>query len=284
MPGHAEGGDHAEGEGQQSDHELRAAGQRRAADPDSVPGRRLCLLRLSSRGILEVLHLHLAGSEGRGGDRQAGGRLLHAALRGRRGRLHGGPQHPSGSCRGPFARRRSGDVARREVSEPGDLAVAAQCLAQDGRLPGKRRAGLAGHGEGRRLGDGPDHPGHLPLVPHPRALRGDPGLREEPGRVRSEQAGAAAGRLSPAVQCGPRARCRIAAGAHHGPHAHHLRAAGPADLDPVRGPDEERIRDSELWIFEECAHAAMYERVEEFNHRTLAFLRRHAASAVAVPG
>jgi pimeloyl-ACP methyl ester carboxylesterase len=38
-----------------------------------------------------------------------------------------------------------------------------------------------------------------------------------------------------------------------------------------------RIRDSELWIFEECAHAAMYERVEEFNHRTLAFLRRHAA-------
>jgi pimeloyl-ACP methyl ester carboxylesterase len=37
-----------------------------------------------------------------------------------------------------------------------------------------------------------------------------------------------------------------------------------------------RIRDSEVWIFEECAHAAMYERVEEFNQRTLAFLRRHA--------
>jgi pimeloyl-ACP methyl ester carboxylesterase len=37
-----------------------------------------------------------------------------------------------------------------------------------------------------------------------------------------------------------------------------------------------RIRDSEVLIFEECAHAAMYERVEEFNQRTLAFLRRHA--------
>jgi len=38
-----------------------------------------------------------------------------------------------------------------------------------------------------------------------------------------------------------------------------------------------RIPDSELWVFEECAHAAMYERVEEFNQRTLAFLRRHAS-------
>ena len=37
-----------------------------------------------------------------------------------------------------------------------------------------------------------------------------------------------------------------------------------------------RIRNSELWIFEECAHAAMYERVDEFNDRTLAFLRRQA--------
>src|SRR4026209_410031 len=33
-----------------------------------------------------------------------------------------------------------------------------------------------------------------------------------------------------------------------------------------------RIRDSELWIFEGCAHAAMFERVEKFNHRTLGFL------------
>jgi 3-oxoadipate enol-lactonase len=37
------------------------------------------------------------------------------------------------------------------------------------------------------------------------------------------------------------------------------------------------IRGSELIVFEDCAHAPIYERTEEFNERTLAFLRRHAA-------
>jgi 3-oxoadipate enol-lactonase len=36
------------------------------------------------------------------------------------------------------------------------------------------------------------------------------------------------------------------------------------------------IRGSELLIFEECAHAPIYEKVEEFNQKTLAFLQRHA--------
>lgn len=35
------------------------------------------------------------------------------------------------------------------------------------------------------------------------------------------------------------------------------------------------IRGSELLIFEGCAHAPIYEKVEEFNQRTLAFLQRH---------
>ena len=34
------------------------------------------------------------------------------------------------------------------------------------------------------------------------------------------------------------------------------------------------IRNSELVIFEGCAHAALYEKVEEFNQRSLQFLRR----------
>ena len=38
------------------------------------------------------------------------------------------------------------------------------------------------------------------------------------------------------------------------------------------------IRISEMWIFEGCAHAPMYEKVEEFNQRTLAFLMRHPAT------
>jgi pimeloyl-ACP methyl ester carboxylesterase len=36
------------------------------------------------------------------------------------------------------------------------------------------------------------------------------------------------------------------------------------------------IRGSELVIFEGCAHAPIYEKVEEFNQKTLAFLQRHA--------
>jgi len=35
------------------------------------------------------------------------------------------------------------------------------------------------------------------------------------------------------------------------------------------------IRGSELLIFEECSHAPMYEKVEQFNQKTLAFLQRH---------
>ena len=40
------------------------------------------------------------------------------------------------------------------------------------------------------------------------------------------------------------------------------------------------IRNSELLIFEGCAHAPLYENVAEFNQRTLAFLHRHAGAAV----
>jgi 3-oxoadipate enol-lactonase len=36
------------------------------------------------------------------------------------------------------------------------------------------------------------------------------------------------------------------------------------------------IRCSELLIFEECAHAPIYEKVEEFNQKTLAFFQRHS--------
>ena len=39
------------------------------------------------------------------------------------------------------------------------------------------------------------------------------------------------------------------------------------------------IRNSELLIFEGCGHAPIYEKVEEFNQKTLDFLRRHLAAA-----
>jgi 3-oxoadipate enol-lactonase len=42
------------------------------------------------------------------------------------------------------------------------------------------------------------------------------------------------------------------------------------------GPLSEGIKGSEVTIFEDCAHAPIYENVEEFNSRTLAFLKRHS--------
>ncbi|HEY9240457.1 MAG TPA: hypothetical protein VIP48_00630 [Streptosporangiaceae bacterium] len=34
---------------------------------------------------------------------------------------------------------------------------------------------------------------------------------------------------------------------------------------------------AEVTVFEDCAHAPIYQNVEEFNQRTLEFLRRQAA-------
>jgi pimeloyl-ACP methyl ester carboxylesterase len=36
------------------------------------------------------------------------------------------------------------------------------------------------------------------------------------------------------------------------------------------------IRGAELVIFEGCAHAPIYEKVDEFNQTTLPFLQRHS--------
>jgi pimeloyl-ACP methyl ester carboxylesterase len=42
------------------------------------------------------------------------------------------------------------------------------------------------------------------------------------------------------------------------------------------GPLTEGIKNSELVVFEDCAHAPIYENVAEFNARTLEFLTRHS--------
>jgi pimeloyl-ACP methyl ester carboxylesterase len=41
------------------------------------------------------------------------------------------------------------------------------------------------------------------------------------------------------------------------------------------------IKNSELVIFEDCAHAPLYEKVDEFNQRTLAFLKAHSGHELA---
>lgn len=49
------------------------------------------------------------------------------------------------------------------------------------------------------------------------------------------------------------------------------------------GPMKQGIRNSELLIFEGCAHAAIYEKVEEFNQETLKFLKRRSEIGGARP-
>jgi pimeloyl-ACP methyl ester carboxylesterase len=42
-------------------------------------------------------------------------------------------------------------------------------------------------------------------------------------------------------------------------------------------PMTSQIRRTELIVFDGCSHAPIYEKVEEFNQRTLSFLQRHSA-------
>jgi pimeloyl-ACP methyl ester carboxylesterase len=46
--------------------------------------------------------------------------------------------------------------------------------------------------------------------------------------------------------------------------------------DRFAEPMHRTIHGSELVLFEECAHTPIYEKVEEFNQKTLAFLKQHA--------
>ena len=41
-------------------------------------------------------------------------------------------------------------------------------------------------------------------------------------------------------------------------------------------PLHEGIPGSELVVFEDCAHAPIYENIDDFNRRTLGFLQRHS--------
>jgi 3-oxoadipate enol-lactonase len=54
-------------------------------------------------------------------------------------------------------------------------------------------------------------------------------------------------------------------------------------LTPVRFADEmkTKIQNCELLVFDGCAHAPLYEKVEEFNLKTLEFLQRHAGTSAA---
>ena len=42
------------------------------------------------------------------------------------------------------------------------------------------------------------------------------------------------------------------------------------------------IPNTELFVFEDASHATIYEKVDEFNQKTLAFLQRHSGGTASV--
>jgi hypothetical protein len=60
------------------------------------------------------------------------------------------------------------------------------------------------------------------------------------------------------------------------PDPDHVRPARPGDLHPFRGPLTQGIADTELVVFEDCAHTPIYENAAEFNELTLGFLHRRS--------
>lgn len=49
-------------------------------------------------------------------------------------------------------------------------------------------------------------------------------------------------------------------------------------------PMKRSIRNSELLVFEQCAHAPLYENIGEFNDKTLQFLKHHAGRTPQAAG
>ena len=121
--------------------------------------------------------------------------------------------------------------------------------------------------------------GHLPVVPHARAVRGPAGVHRVPGQLRPQLADAPGGRVPPPVA--GRAGSRRAGGLW-GPllaptlitFGRHDQVTSTRFLDPLT----QGIGGStEVTVFEDCARAPIYENVEAFNQRTLEFLHHHPA-------
>ena len=204
------------------------------------------------------------------------GRLFHRGHGGRRCRLHGRHEHPAGPRVRPFTRRRHRHVAGRQASGPGHVAVAAQRLAQDGRF---LKAVVEGwQMMARASGDvtevilrgifpwcftpelyvgQPDHVRSLEDFVRSRPAQPVEAFLQQSNAVLAHDVEAQLGRITAPTQF---------------TFGRHDRLCSTRFADRLRSG----IRGSEVVMFEECAHAPIYERVEEFNQRTLAFLRQHA--------
>ncbi len=201
------GGNGAARSGEQHRGLLRGPGRRRAAGPHSLPGRRSGLLRVPGGRLRQALHLLHGGPARCRADQQAG------------------RQPTPRNCSPTTSRRSCARSASRAPTSPGSPSAprpacgwrrSTRSLVKslslhsgwtgDRPVPPGRRAGLADHGEGARQHHRHGDPGHLPLVLHPGAVRGEAGVHRLPRRLRAQPSDAAGGRLPAPV--GRRARAR----------------------------------------------------------------------------
>ena len=119
-------------------------------------------------------------------------------------------------------------MAGRQISGTCQIAVTAQLLAQERRVPQNRGGGLARHRQGLEQRLGNDHPGHLALVLHAGVLFEQPGIHGQGCRLRAQSAETAARRLYPRVERSDRPRCPRPTGPYQSPDADHLRPPRPS--------------------------------------------------------
>ncbi len=198
--------------------------------------------------------------------------------RGRRG-VHGCRRDRVGARLRGLARRVDRDVAGGPAPGAGQDAPVAQRVGQDRPVPRGDRPGLAGHGAGSGQRDRDGHPGDLPVHGLPRRCtrRGRITSRRWPrscegGRcrrwTRSCDSPGPCWRTTPSEALASIQKpTLITYGRHDIVHVDALQAK----------PLSAGIADSEVHVFENCAHAAIYEDVEGFNERTLGWLQRHSS-------
>ena len=117
------------------------------------------------------------------------GRLFDGTLRRRRRRLHGGDRRRAGACERPVARRGDRALARRQSIRSGSRSLSLHsCWPKTDPFLKAVVEGWQTIAKGLGSVTGDDHPGHLPLVLHARALRRQAGLHRPARRLRAQPA------------------------------------------------------------------------------------------------
>ena len=221
--------------------QLRRPGRRRGAPADPLPVGRPRVLRVPAAGLHRALQLHRDRPPGHRRERQAARAVLD------RGAM---PSRSPGSSARSGSSRRTSPASRsaprwactgRPPPGPRALAVAAQRVGRQRRLPDASRRDVAHAGRVGADRRGRRDPGHLPARLHARAVR-RARRPSTPSRTSSAAARPAARRVPGPDRRGDRARREGRPGRDRRPDADHRRRARPRLLDALRRADPERDR------------------------------------------